>query len=43
MFSVGAAGGMWAQAFLLPAMASNPAFAQLQFIKDWNARTQIVN
>ena len=42
VFSIGAIGGIWAQAFLLPVMASNPSLAQLQFIKDWNARTQII-
>lgn len=34
---------MWAQAFLLPGLASNPAFQDLQFIKDWNAKIQVIS
>lgn len=42
-FCLGILGGIWAQAFLLPALASNPAFQNLQFIKDWNARIQVIS
>ena len=42
LFLAGAAGGLWAQAFLLPSLAANPAFANWQFVKDWNARTQVI-
>ena len=42
LFLAGAAGGLWSQAFLLPSLAANPAFADWQFLKDWNARTQII-
>ncbi|MBI4123004.1 MAG: trypsin-like peptidase domain-containing protein [Parcubacteria group bacterium] len=42
MFVLGAAGGIWAQAFLLPYLASSPAFQDLKFIQDWNARTVLV-
>ena len=42
LFLAGAGGGLWAQAFLLPSLAANPAFAEWQFLKDWNARTQVI-
>lgn len=42
-FCLGVVGGIWAQAFLLPALASNPAFQNLQFIKDWNAKIQVIS
>ncbi|MDP4007017.1 MAG: serine protease [bacterium] len=42
LFLLGAAGGLWSQAFLLPALAANPAFQNWQFLKDWNARTQVI-
>jgi len=42
-FCFGILGGIWAQAFLLPELASNPAFQNLQFIKDWNAKIQVVS
>ncbi|MDO8474008.1 MAG: serine protease [bacterium] len=42
-FCLGVLGGIWAQAFLLPGLASNPAFQNLQFIKDWNAKIQVVS
>lgn len=42
-FCLGVLGGVWAQAFLLPALASNPAFQNLQFIKDWNAKIQVIS
>ncbi|MDP3901058.1 MAG: serine protease [bacterium] len=43
VFFLGALGGMWAQASLLPYLASQPSLANLQFIKDWNARTIVRN
>tara|TARA_Y100000310_G_scaffold276040_1_gene292907 strand:+ start:618 stop:1334 length:717 start_codon:yes stop_codon:yes gene_type:complete len=42
IFSLGAVGGIWAQAFLLPSLAANPVSQNWQFIKDWNARTQVI-
>ena len=42
LFLAGASGGLWAQAFLLPSLAANPVFAEWQFLKDWNARTQVI-
>lgn len=42
LFLAGAAGGLWSQAFLLPSLAANPTFANWQFLKDWNARTQVI-
>ena len=42
LFLIGVAGGLWSQAFLLPTLAANPAFANWQFLKDWNARTQVI-
>ena len=42
-FCFGILGGIWAQAFLLPGLASNPAFQNLQFIKDWNAKIQVIS
>ncbi|MBI2452663.1 MAG: trypsin-like peptidase domain-containing protein [Parcubacteria group bacterium] len=42
IFVLGAAGGIWAQAFLLPYLASTPAFQDLKFIQEWNARTVLV-
>lgn len=42
-FCLGVLGGVWAQAFLLPALASSPAFQNLQFIKDWNAKIQVIS
>ena len=42
VFLLGALGGMWSQAFLLPALAANPAFQNWQFLKDWKTRTQVI-
>tara|TARA_Y100000310_G_scaffold342177_2_gene444147 strand:+ start:80 stop:799 length:720 start_codon:yes stop_codon:yes gene_type:complete len=42
LFLIGVAGGLWAQAFLLPSLATNPTFQNWQFLKDWNARTQVI-
>ena len=41
-FCLGVLGGVWAQAFLLPDLASNPVFQNLQFVKDWNAKIQVI-
>lgn len=43
IFFIGAIGGLWSQAFLLPYIAANPEFKDMQFVKDWNSRTTIVN
>lgn len=43
VFLLGALGGLWAQAFLLPYLAAHPSFQELQFVQDWNARTTVVN
>ena len=42
-FCLGVLGGVWAQAFLLPNLASNSAFQNFQFIKDWNAKIQVIS
>ena len=42
LFLLGVAGGLWSQAFLLPSLAANPAFQEMQFVKDWNAKTQVI-
>jgi len=42
LFLIGVAGGLWSQAFLLPSLAANPSFQDWQFLKDWNARTQVI-
>jgi S1-C subfamily serine protease len=41
-FSLGAGGGIWAQAFLLPYFSSHPMFKNLQFVKEWNERTTVI-
>lgn len=43
VFLLGAAGGIWSQAFLLPSLAANPVFLNWQFVEDWNAKTQIIS
>ena len=43
IFLMGALGGLWAQAFLLPYLAVHPSFQEFQFIQYWNARTTVVN
>ena len=43
VFILGAGGGIWAQAVVLPYIASQPGFQDMQFIKDWNARTLVVS
>ena len=42
VFSLGAAGGIWAQAFLLPYLASTSPFENWQFVSDWNSRVKII-
>jgi len=42
VFSLGAAGGIWAQAFLLPYAASHPVFQDMQFVKDWAEHTTVI-
>ena len=42
VFCLGAAGGIWAQAFLLPYAATQPPFADWQFIKEWNSKTTVL-
>ena len=42
VFSLGAAGGIWAQAFLLPYAASHPVFQGMQFVKDWAEHTTVI-
>jgi hypothetical protein len=42
LFLIGAVGGLWSQAFLLPSLAANPTFSNWQFLRDWNARTQVI-
>ncbi|MDA1337405.1 MAG: serine protease [bacterium] len=42
LFLIGAGGGLWAQAFLLPSLSANTSFASWQFLKDWNARIQVI-
>jgi S1-C subfamily serine protease len=42
-FCFGILGGIWSQSFLLPSLASSPAFQNLQFIKDWNAKIQVIS
>lgn len=43
IFFIGAIGGLWSQAFLLPYIAANPTFKDVQFVKDWNSRITVVN
>jgi len=42
VFGLGATGGIWAQAFLLPFLASSSAFSDIQFVKEWSKRTTII-
>jgi uncharacterized membrane protein len=42
VFLLGAAGGLWAQASVLPTLAAHSWFQNTQFIQDWNARVQII-
>lgn len=42
LFCLGATGGIWAQAFLMPALASSDTFAAVPFVKEWSARTIII-
>jgi len=43
VFCLGAIGGIWSQAFLLPYFANHPSFQEWGFVQRWNARIQIVN
>jgi len=42
IFYLGAFGGIWAQAFLLPYFASHSPFHNLGFVQEWNARTTVI-
>lgn len=42
VFSLGAAGGIWAQAFLLPYFSSHSFFQEWQFVKEWSERTMVI-
>lgn len=42
IFFLGALGGIWAQAFLLPYFAFNSPFQNWQFVQEWNERTTII-
>lgn len=41
-FCLGVAGGIWAQAFLLPYLAWTAPFEDWKFIQQWNSRTTII-
>lgn len=43
VFCLGATGGIWAQAFLLPFFASHLPFQNWQFVKDWSARVTVIS
>lgn len=43
IFVLGAAGGVWAQIFLLPFLAERPAFQNFQFVKNLQEREMIIN
>lgn len=42
VFALGAFGGIWAQAFLLPYLSSHPNFQEWSFVKDWNTRATVI-
>ncbi len=42
VFCLGAGGGLWAEAFLLPQLATTSVFRSMQFIKNWNSRIQVI-
>ncbi len=42
VFALGALGGVWAQAFLMPYLASHAWFQQWEFVQDWSERTTVV-
>ena len=42
VFSLGALGAIWAQAFLMPFLSSRPSFQEWGFVQDWNNRTTVV-
>lgn len=39
---MGAFGGLWAQAFLLPYLSSHEAFHEWSFVKEWSERTTVI-
>lgn len=43
LFCLGAAGGVWAQAFLIPSLASSSLFEDWGVVKNWTARMLVVN
>lgn len=43
VFFAGIAGAIWAQAFLIPFLATSPSFQNVQFLKDWSQRQLVVN
>jgi len=42
IFCLGAAGGIWSQAFLLPYWSSHSLFQNWQFVKEWSERTTVI-
>lgn len=42
MFYLGAVGGIWAQAFVLPYLASHSLFQEWKFVQDWNNRATVI-
>ena len=42
VFSLGALGAIWAQAFLMPFLSSHSSFQQWGFVQDWNSRTTVI-
>jgi len=42
VFILGAVGGIWAQAFMLPYFASTAPFENWEFVRDWSSRIRIV-
>ena len=41
-FTFGIVGGLWAQAFLMPYLASHAWFRDLGFVREWNDRTTVI-
>lgn len=42
VFVLGGIGGIWAQAFFMPFLASSDAFSDIRFVKEWSERTTII-
>ena len=42
VFGLGTLGGVWAQAFLMPFLASQSASADIKFVKEWSERTTVI-